>query len=64
MLNSTTLREIAESLNPKLREWAFEQGKGLVFRELITKISIGYIFLVSWSPTPAYLKTKQMKGNF
>jgi hypothetical protein len=61
VLSSTTLREISELLNPELRGWAFEPGVGLVFREPITKVSIGDFFLVSWSATPAYLKTKQMK---
>jgi hypothetical protein len=63
VLNSTTLKELVELHNPYLRGWAFESGAGagLVFREPITHISIGDFFLVTWSATPVFLKTKQMK---
>jgi hypothetical protein len=63
VLNSTTLRELAELLNPGLRGWVFEPGAGagLVFREPITHISIGDFFLVTWSATPNFLKIKAIK---
>jgi hypothetical protein len=63
VLNSTTLRELAELHNPGLRGWVFEPGSGagLVFREPIAHISIGDFFLVTWSATPNFLKTKEIK---
>jgi hypothetical protein len=63
VLNSTTLKELAELCNPDLRGWAFEPGAGagLVYREPISKISVGDFFLVTCLATPKFLKTPQNK---
>jgi hypothetical protein len=56
LFDSTTLMELAELFHPQLRGWIYEDKVGLVYREPITVIEIGDLFIVPWTATPLFLK--------
>ena len=61
-LDSTTLQELAGLHHPELRGWVYEAGAGLVFREPITNIAVGDVFLVSSQATPSFLMKTNKEG--
>ena len=61
-LDSTTLQELAALHHPELRGWVYEAGAGLVFRDPITNIAVGDVFLVSSQATPSFLMKTNKEG--
>ncbi len=57
LFDSTTLMELAKLSHPQLRGWVYEDKVRLVYREPITVIEIGDLFIVPWTAaTPLILK--------